>query len=72
MYETLKLVKLGMGSYSELSMIEKPCYMTYSNWFALWIPQVDLGDDFTINRSSCECAMGDFECHHVAASLLFG
>ena len=72
MYETPKFVKLYMVSHFVLPITKKPCYMTYSNWFALWKPQVDLGDDFTINRSSCECAMGDFECHHVAAALLFG
>lgn len=29
-------------------------------------------DDDTVKRSTCECVMRDYYCHHVAAVLLFG
>jgi hypothetical protein len=34
--------------------------------------QVALNDGYGIDWSSCECCLGLFECHHVAAALLYG
>ena len=31
-----------------------------------------LGDAYNITAPSCTCALGNYECHHVAAALLFG
>jgi len=36
--------------------------------------QIDLedGENFAVTHSTCECVMGHYQCHHVAAALLFG
>jgi len=34
--------------------------------------QIDLGDNHSVLHSSCQCALGVYECHHVAAALLYG
>ncbi|XP_048253907.1 uncharacterized protein LOC124126067 [Haliotis rufescens] len=33
--------------------------------------QLHLDDTFGVAYSSCECPLGQFSCHHVAAALLF-
>jgi hypothetical protein len=38
----------------------------------LFALQVHLSAGFTVEYSSCECANGQFQCHHVAAILLHG
>ena len=34
--------------------------------------QIDLNNAFGIESSTCECALRNHECHHVAAALLYG
>ena len=34
--------------------------------------QIELEDNYTVSHSTCECVMGQYQCHHVAATLLFG
>ena len=46
-------------------------------FFASFMPlllhhQIEFGDEGDVQITSCECSMGDYMCHHVAAALLFG
>lgn len=31
-----------------------------------------LGDGYAVSSTNCECPLGKFVCHHVAAALLYG
>lgn len=34
--------------------------------------QIFLNEAFGVGQSTCECPLRNFECHHVAAALLYG